>query len=1038
MDGWRWIDGTPLTSSDEWLIPHANHHNIFLASHVPGIERSTFKNGYDKGLKNARHPFSANISDDIALCAAILTPVVYFPGSWIAIPCDLQINVTLVCSKKNADTFENMDRETNVLNICNRYWMIQNQSCYFTYSLKKVALSMKKEICKNISETSYAAPDRRPAFRSKSRRKEKGIQGIVNYIFKRSSFRSSFVSVWESPDFGNIASYKMSNFHQVICVDSSKMIERYPCDDKQFCCNDGTYIWKQNRCNSVPDCPDGSDEEHCPITSCKSTFCYNSICVCYSVYKQFICATSNIILPITKLCDYINDCPDGVDESGCIYPVCSENETACNNGKCIDKALLCDFHNDCEEGEDEISCSVTTCKGFLCTSGLCIQMDRHNNFVPDCPNGEDEVEYTTFLKQGTPYKIRKALNISCPAGWIPCVLGHSRCFPLVYLCVYNIHDNYIAYCTNGAHLLHCTDLGPVVDCPMPAMYHCHGAYCIHLSMMCDGTLDCPNGDDEVGCPVQKCPAGFLRCHGIHDYCIHPHLICDGWIDCGGGDDEKVCGIPYCPPGCICEDISVTCYSYHLDDFVLKGLIQVPIISLHNSGIKDHKLKEILHNQSQLRLLNLSHNSICCIDIIDSRNILLTLADFSHNHITYIAEGSFDGFPNLKYLFLQHNDLKEIKRQQLPIGPILHALNLSFNIFSNMGYSLFDNFDTIFVLSMVGKHAMKWDDTEVHNVNIYVSNVESSEVHLQCLSNKPTIPHHLLHTTCHSLFSHSFYFVLFIIMGMALCPLATLYLILFSRAALQKWKGVPFQSSAVVMKINNSASCICIGIYSLCIGFKGLYLQENFIFVYDVWLQSTQCMILTELSVVGVDIYPLTNALLLYFRQYDLQSFHPISHNYCTSIISIIWFLNIIFFSILQSYFPISNRYCFGLLPQIHNSPNILIFLSINLIYNVFYLITIIYMLVINIQLIIKHKRQVRRQYITNNEKLYIQQFLYRMVHGILGTTVAIIFLFMHMLSYQCSSRTSEILILCVYLFPALLHVGIKNIAVAIYLLAKRM
>ena len=58
-------------------------------------------------------------------------------------------------------------------------------------------------------------------------------------------------------------------------------------------------------------------------------------------------------------------------------------------------------------------------------------------------------------------------------------------------------------------------------------------------MICDGTSDCADGDDEEGCDDFVC-SGALRCR-LDNICIHPIDICDGVMHCPlSGDDELLC------------------------------------------------------------------------------------------------------------------------------------------------------------------------------------------------------------------------------------------------------------------------------------------------------------------------------------------------------------------------------------------------------------------------------------------------------------------------------------------------------------------
>ncbi|OCT93738.1 hypothetical protein XELAEV_18011406mg, partial [Xenopus laevis] len=61
--------------------------------------------------------------------------------------------------------------------------------------------------------------------------------------------------------------------------------------------------------------------------------------------------------------------------------------------------------------------------------------------------------------------------------------------------------------------------------------------CIFSSQWCDGTVDCPKGEDEMSCwvtiPCEK------RC-GSSVHCIFSSQWCDGTVNCPNGEDEMSC------------------------------------------------------------------------------------------------------------------------------------------------------------------------------------------------------------------------------------------------------------------------------------------------------------------------------------------------------------------------------------------------------------------------------------------------------------------------------------------------------------------
>ena len=95
-------------------------------------------------------------------------------------------------------------------------------------------------------------------------------------------------------------------------------------------------------------------------------------------------------------------------------------------------------------------------------------------------------------------------------------------------------------------------------------------------MWCDGTTDCPDGEDESSCMDTKCP-GFLRCRH-DDLCVHPVHICDGQTQCLlSQDDEKFCNITKCPKMCTCRGSAIKCQNVLSD--ITKLSIKLTYIAL---------------------------------------------------------------------------------------------------------------------------------------------------------------------------------------------------------------------------------------------------------------------------------------------------------------------------------------------------------------------------------------------------------------------------------------------------------------------------
>lgn len=109
------------------------------------------------------------------------------------------------------------------------------------------------------------------------------------------------------------------------------------CEAFEFDCGDNTCLPAGHRCDTVPECADGSDEVDCPCGIGQLT-CGDGTCVGEA-----------------QVCDQFLDCSDGADESGC--GGCSPGQTPCFlDGTCVATALFCDGSFDCPDSTDEFFC----------------------------------------------------------------------------------------------------------------------------------------------------------------------------------------------------------------------------------------------------------------------------------------------------------------------------------------------------------------------------------------------------------------------------------------------------------------------------------------------------------------------------------------------------------------------------------------------------------------------------------------------------------------------------------------------------------
>ena len=120
-----------------------------------------------------------------------------------------------------------------------------------------------------------------------------------------------------------------------------------------------------------------------------------------------------------------------------------------------------------------------------------------------------------------------------------------KCIPLSFVC------DGVKDCSDARDERDCANKSPARKriATVPAVLRClqNGQFlcslfgrCIESKLVCDGTPDCYDGEDEQGCD-RFCGVGEVQCPtagvGSGRECISSAGVCDGKVDCGDGWDE---------------------------------------------------------------------------------------------------------------------------------------------------------------------------------------------------------------------------------------------------------------------------------------------------------------------------------------------------------------------------------------------------------------------------------------------------------------------------------------------------------------------
>ena len=351
---------------------------------------------------------------------------------------------------------------------------------------------------------------------------------------------------------------------------------------------------------------------------------------------HFMCRDGTCIASVYK-CDGISHCLDESDEAGNCSHICI------TSGKSLTSA---DKEPEIFNARCRHECRGASCQClkefFQCRAGGCVQWSLVCDGRQHCNDGSDEK-----MCAGIPATYNNNPDYQDETA------HHSgrNIVAQKVLCLYDRYATDFKQSTSGEQLLR---LCPLLHPECPAAFRCAwfasvSTYCIPFHMVCDGTPDCPRGEDERGCQTLHCP-GLLRCTS-ENTCLHFQHVNDGIAHCGTSrDDELFNQDKPCPGSCSCWGYVMDCAS--------QALSTVPQNALYIKAL-------VFSNNS----LNTSH-----LPILSRTMAVYVLALYlDHNGIQGIAHEMFEGFENLLFLSLGGNKLSVLP--PFTFGLLSHLLEL---------------------------------------------------------------------------------------------------------------------------------------------------------------------------------------------------------------------------------------------------------------------------------------------------------------------------------------------------------------------------
>ncbi len=584
------ITGCKFVNDNQYLLPGRDLNNVSNVPKHPSSEK--------------QHTCTAMVLNNLA------------EPMWVSVTCEEKLVKTVYCLMNNIDISKNNDKQTPDLEVCSKESVLAGKSC--------IAFLWK-----------YVPTVQIPP----SRKYMTQCDHLLGFHFLFDAVAGNFPPIFAANPNQVVSYSRCSNTYKYKCSTLIKSVDAlYIKEGKKmtisrggnmFLCHDNVTISTIYICDGKKDCPtDASDETGC---HCNNTNHYSS------------------------KCKYLTQ------ESGKV--VCTSFYISTGSMNCISQS----FSETYFLGDKQNS----TSDGFTN-----IMFDK----LPKVP----EVTYENLKMNLRNHCIQKG-QLACK-NWI------HKCYNISQICFYHLNEKgFLLPCTNGEHTQSCEKF----ECSMK--FKCPGYYCIPWSYLGDGKWDCPYGLDELS--KLKSRNDTTVCHNsykcrAHQKCLHLGDVCDGSVDCPTGDDEHFCSLHNvgCPKACESLLFSIRCVDMNQ---VPKETLPFLTIWIQVGDLTNN-IYHIFKDAIVIAMIKTNLTNVC---LLRHKSFNLLLLDASLNLVSMLEVNCFQTSFKLKKIQLGKNQISQIDQKAFSNLTSLLLLNLTDNCLSFLSKQMFASLSKIEILSL---------------------------------------------------------------------------------------------------------------------------------------------------------------------------------------------------------------------------------------------------------------------------------------------------------------------------------------------------